>query len=228
MLEMSLTRAPISYEAAVVAGETIVAEGLALVRTNTAQSAGVLPSTGAASDVFVGFSIAATSAAAFPMQYATKVEEFVAPVSGTVELGRAPVSGQAFLWNITTGAAVTIGGGGGNASLTGKTLGNLVSTNAYRITYRFALTVVEARSIQGDVQPGGYAGDYVGQIGVLSNGLVYTSEFDAGKNWAAATSVKLSANGQVTDQSGSGVTIPVHIVAVPSVDYPYLGLRVTL
>lgn len=228
MLEMSLTRAPISYEAAVAVGQTIVAEGLALVRTNTSQSAGVLPSTGAASDVFVGFSVAGTSAAPFPLQYMTKVEEFVAPVSGTVELGRAPVSGQAFLFNVTANSPVTIGGGGGNASLTGKTLGNLTATNQYRITYRYALTVTEARSIQGDVQPGGFSGDYVGQIGVISNGLVYTSEFDASKNWAAATSVKLAANGQVTNQDGAGVTIPVQVVAVPGVDYPFLGLRVTL
>ena len=228
MLLMELTRAPISYEAAVAPGNTIVAEGLALVRTNTAQSAGVLPSTGGSSDVFVGFSIAGTSAAPFPLQYATKVEEFVAPVSGAVELGRAPVSGQAFLWNVTTAAAVTIGGGGSNATLSGRALGNLTSGNVYRITYRFSLTVTEARSIQGDIQPGGYIGDYVGQIGVLANGIVYTSEFDASKNWAAATGVKLSANGQVTDQSGAGNLIPAQIVAAPGVDYPFLGLRVTL
>jgi hypothetical protein len=208
-----------SAEAVVAPGAVILAEGQALVRVNTAPANGVMPSSGQASDIFVGFAIAGTSAAPFPEAYTNKVEEFTVPGSGIVTLQLTPVAGQVFIFDKTTGAPAT------GTTVTGKNISGLTAGDDVVVTYKYAVSVVQLRALQGDVQPGGYVGAYVGQIGVIKRGIVFTSEFDASKNWAAATSIKLAANGQVTDQSGSGVAIVGYVVAAPSQDQPFLGIE---
>jgi len=209
-----------SAEAVVAPGAVILAEGQALVRASGAAAAGVLPSTGQASDIFVGFAIAGTSAAPFPESYTNKVEEFTVPASGIVTLQLTPVAGQVFVFDKTTGAAAT------GYTVTGANISGLTNGDDVVVTYKYAVSVIQLRALQGDVQPGGYVGAYVGQIGVIKRGLVFTSEFDASKNWAAATAIKLAANGQVTDQSGTGNAITgAYVVAVPSQDQPFLGLE---
>lgn len=208
-----------SAESVVAPGAVILAEGQALVRASGAPAAGVLPSTGQASDIFVGFAIAGTSAAPFPESYTNKVEEFTVPASGIVTLQLTPVAGQVFIFDNTTGAPAT------GTTVTGKNISGLTPGDDVVVTYKYAVSVVQLRALQGDVQPGGYVGAYVGQIGVIKRGLVYTSEFDASKNWSAATAIKLAANGQLTDQSGSGVAIVGYVVATPNQDQPFLGIE---
>ena len=215
-----------SREEPVAPGAVILAEGQALVRLPGATNQGVLPSTGQAGEIFCGFSVAGVSAAPFPEGYANKVETFVVPQSGSVTLALAPVAGQLLAYDVTAGAAVALTGAN-PATLNGKTLSGLTPGNTVQATYRYALTVTQARVLFGDVQPGGYAGAQVGQIGAAKRGLIYTSEFDSSVNWAAATAVKLAANGQVTDQSGQGVAVQAVVVAIPSQDIPYLGLDFT-
>lgn len=223
MLYLPLSKFPDSAETVVAPGAVITAEGQALVRAPGAVSTGVTPSMAAdASEIFAGFAIAGVSAAPLVASYANKVEEFVVPASGSVTLAQTPVAGQITVFNVTTGAVVAITGG---VTLTGKTIAGLTAGNTVRVTYKYALTVVQARALQGDVQPGGYAGAYVGQVGLVKRGLIYTSEFDAGVNWAAATAIKLDANGLVTDQTGAGATINGYVVSVPTQDVPYLGLE---
>jgi hypothetical protein len=105
-------------------------------------------------------------------------------------------------------------------TVTGLTAGDVVN-----VTYQYTLTTIQARALVGDVQPGGYVGAYVGQSGIVKRGTVYTDQFDASKNWAAATAIKLAANGQLTDQTGTGVAIVGYVVAAPGVDVPFLGLE---
>lgn len=208
-----------SSEAAVAPGAIIQAEGQALVRVAGASAAGVLPSTGQSTDIFVGFAIAGTSAAPFPEAYTNKVEQFVVPSTGIVTLQLTPVAGQVFVFDNTTGAPAI------SPTVAGSSISGLVSGDEVTVTYKYPVSVIQSRALQGDLQPGGYVGAYVGQIGLIKRGLVYTSEFDASKNWAAATSIKLAANGQITDQSGSGVIVPGYVVALPSQDEPFLGLE---
>lgn len=211
-----------SAEAVVADGAVIAAEGLALVRIKTAQAAGVQTSTGTATDeLFVGFSVAGTSAAPFPEMFNNKVETFLVPGTGTVTLGRTPMPGQVSVYDETAGAVVaspTIAG----AQISGLTAGNTVT-----VTYKYAETFVDMVSRQGNVQPGGYSGAYVQQIGVAKRGVIYTSEFDASKNWRAATEIRLGANGQLSDQSLTTATLLTNavIVAIPSVEYPFLGIE---
>lgn len=208
-----------SAEAMVAPGAVIDAEGLVLVRAAAAQAAGVMPSTGAATELFAGFSIAGTSAAPFLEGFTNKQETLTVPATGTVTLQFAPLANQAFVFDLTTGAAVAA------PVVSGKNVSGLDAGDDVVITYKYQLSVTQARSLQGDVQPGGYSGAYIGQIGVLKRGVIYTSEFDASKNWAAATGVKAAAGGQVTDQTGAGPTLPAQIIATPSSEVAFLGLE---
>lgn len=208
-----------SSEVVVAPGAVIDAEGMVLVRANGAQAAGVLPSTGGTSEVFAGFSLAGTSAAPFLEGFTNKQETFVVPATGKVTLQFAPVPNQVFVYDVTAGAAVA------SPTVTGKSITGLTVGDEVVVTYKYALSVVQARSLQGDVQPGGYSGAYIGQIGCIKRGVVYTSEFDASKDWNAATSVKAAAGGQVTDQTGTGITLNAVIIAAPTSEVAFLGLE---
>lgn len=208
-----------SSEARVAPGAVIDAEGMVLVRANGAQAAGVLPSTGGTAEQFAGFSIAGTSAAPFAEGFSNKQETFIVPANGKVTLQFAPVPTQFFVFDVDANAAVP------GATLAGNVISGLTAGNQVVVTYKYSLSVVQARALYGDVQPGGYSGAYVGQIGLLKRGMIYTDQFDASKNWAAATGVKSAAGGQVTDQSGSGITLPAQIIAVPNAEVAYLGLE---
>lgn len=208
-----------SSEARTAPGAVIHAEGLALVRLAGDQAAGVLPSTGTAADRFCGFSIAGTSAAPFAEGYTNKVENLVVPASGAVTLQFQPLPNQVFVFNVTAAAAIPSPVVAGN-QVTGLPIGAEV-----QITYKYAMTTIQARANYGDVQPGGYSGAYVDQIGLVKRGVIYTAEYDASVNWAAATEVKMASGGMVTDQSGSGNAINAMIIAAPTGEVAYLGLE---
>ena len=220
MLYLPLTKIVDSAEAVVAPGVSITAEGLALVRAVGAPASGVAPSMAAdATEIFAGFSIAGVSAAPFPAAYNNKVEEFVVPASGIVSLTLLPVSGQVFVLNSVTNAAVT------GHTVTGRVISGLTVGISIRVTYKYSMSVIQSRSLQGDVQPGGYVGDYVGQVGLAKRGIIYTSEFDASVNWNSATGIKVAPNGQLTNQAGSGVAIQGYVVSVPSQEVSFLGIE---
>lgn len=215
-------RQVISNEALVAPGAVIQAQGQALVRVPGSTSAGVMPSVAADdTEIFVGFAIANTSASAFPEAFTNKVEEFVVPSTGIVKVQFAPISGQTFIRNKATGAAIT------GFTVTGNSISGMSSSSGVdiEVTYKYALTVVQRVALYGNEQPGGYAGDYVGQIGVVKAGVIYISEFDASKNWNAATAIKLAPNGQITDQSGTGAVINAIVISAPTQNVPYLGIE---
>jgi hypothetical protein len=220
MIYFPLSRFPDSSETVVAPGAVITAEGQALVRAPGAPASGVTPSMAANDEeIFAGFAIAGVSAAPMPLSYASKVEEFIVPASGVVALAFTPVAGQLFAFNVTTGLAIA------SPTIVGKTITGLTAGNTVRVTYHYALSAVQARTLQGDVQPGGYAGSYVGQVGLIKRGVIFTSEFNASVNWAAATGITLAANGKISDQTGTGAIINGYVVAVPSQETPFLGIE---
>jgi hypothetical protein len=220
MIYFPLTKIVDSSEAVTAPGANITAEGQALIRVTAAPANGVTVSAGAANEIFAGFAIMGTSAAPLPALYATKVETLLVPGSGIVQLAFTPVSGQLAVFDNTAGAAVS------SPTVVGSTVTTLTAGNTVTVTYKYALTVVQARALQGDVQPGGYVGSYVGQIGVAKRGTIYTDQFDASVNWAAATGIKLAANGQITNQAGTGVALPgAYVVSLPTQEVPFLGLE---
>lgn len=202
----------------------LTSDGQALVSGVVNGVVGLKPATGAAGEVFAGFSRVQTSAAPFVQDYATKVEVAVLPVGGTYQLGKIPLGGTVSAWNETDNAAISGGNlavsGGGLATVTGG------AGKQIRFTYTYALTVGEARAKIGDVQPGGYSGQSAFQVGCMEAGTIYTDNFNTAVQWAAATSVKLAAGGTLTDQSGvNGTVIRATIVHIPTQDLPFLGLK---
>jgi len=216
-------------EAMVAPGAVILAESQALVVSSAAQSAGVMPATGTATDIFVGFAIAGTSALPFPEAYTNKVEIFTVPTGGMITLSLTPVAGQVAVLDTTTGAFVT------DPTVSGANVSGLTVGDTVQVTYKYAMSVIQMRALFGDVQPGGYVGAYVGQIGLITRGDVWISEFDAAMNWAtagatASTQIVLAANGQLTlgtpSTSAGPIAVPNLVVTgIPSQDIPYLGLR---
>ena len=87
MFYLPSTKTVDSNEAILAPGAVLHAESQAMVRVPGATAAGVQPSTGAAGEIFVGFAFAGVSAAPFPEAYTNKVETFVVPASGIVQVG---------------------------------------------------------------------------------------------------------------------------------------------
>jgi hypothetical protein len=222
MLYLPLSKFPDSSETIVAAGAAVTAEGQALVRATGATSTGVTVSQGTSGELFAGFSIAGVSAAPFPAAYLSKVEKFIVPSSGTVQLAFTPQSGQVFVFDSTTGAAVPITGG---VTVVANTVNGLTSGDTVLVTYKYAATVIQSRTMQGDIQPGGYVGNYVGQIGLIKRGLIYTDQFDASQNWFSPATINLGAGGILT-VGGGGVALPgAYVVSPPNTDVPFLGIE---
>lgn len=196
-------------------------EGQAMVNVIVNGVGYATPSTGAAGEAFLGFSLLKTSAVpVLPTTY-IKVEELVIPISGIVTASLTPLASTAFAYDKATGASIAV------ASVTGTAvgLGAINAGKTARIQYRYTLTAVQAQSLVGSAQPGGYSGVMVGSVGVGKEGTIYTSHFNSGVDFAAATAIKIDANGRLTDQTGAGTTIRAVVKSLPTVDRPFLGLE---
>ena len=148
-----------------------------------------------------------------------KVEKQVVPASGTVTLQFAPLASSTTVLDATTGASVA------SPAVTGHNITGLTAGDQVTVTYSYALTVSQAIGLMGNAVPSGYAGSLLGSTGVSQGGRIYTNQFDSSKNWADATAIKLGANGQLTDQTGSGTVVPALIVSLPNQDIPFLGIE---
>jgi hypothetical protein len=210
-------------------GASFHSEGQVAVRVGGNTSAGVQPSNLVANEIFAGFVIAGTSALPFTEPTYTKVETFLVPSTGVVTLSVTPASAaDVGIYDLTTAAPVT------GATVTGAQVSGLTAGDQVQVTYKYDLTVVQRRALFGDIQPGGYVGDTIGQIGVVTRGTVYTSEFDHSANWAAAGSgaantIVVKADGQVglgtPGTAPAGIAIPnAYIVSLPTQDIPFLGI----
>lgn len=223
MIYFPQTRGYVSQELPVAVGQSVAAEGQALVAVNgTDGSFGVKPSAAASGEQFAGVAVGQ------PILVTSKAraESFVVPVGLAVTLARTPQAGQTAVYDHTAGAVVPASGGS-NWTLSGDELTLPAGSAGHEITvyYKFAVTADESRSLQGDVYPGGPAGQVVDQIGVFKNGTIFTDQFDTTVNWNVANPVvKTGANGQFTI-GGNGTTVPCLVVQVPSANSAFLGLN---
>jgi hypothetical protein len=202
-------------------GAMLTAVGQAMVHGIENGQQVVSVSAGAVGEKFAGFSIAQTSAVPVAPANHVKVETAVVPGSGIVTVAKNPLAGTVLAVRTDTGAVVAV------VSVTGAAVDLAVASAGLtvRLMYRYALTVAEARSLVGDVQPGGYSGNTFGQVGVAQEGVIYTDQFDTSVNFATATSLKLDTGGLVSDQTGTGVIINAIVKSVPTADYPFLGIE---
>ena len=219
MLYFPNTRQAISVELPIAVSASVGVEGAALVADNTGGIFGVKPSTGSAGEVFLGVSVSQQ----FSMLSFPKVEEKVQGTSNVITVARIPSAGTVLVYNVTTGAPLVAGT---DYTVSGKaiTLQSATLGNTIRIVYKFVPDATEARSIQGDVYPGGATGTSLAQVGVLRSGSVYTTEYDSSVNWSSSNPViKLGANGLFTI-GGSGTTVDAVVLQSPNTTNPFLGL----
>ena len=215
--------APLSYsnrskDMPLAVNAVLSADGQALVGSMVNGVYGVGPSTGAAGETFVGFLMAQTSAVPFLPTTQVKVETLTANGSGVVTIGATPIAGTVGLFDVTDGVP-------GTPVVSGNTVTDAATAgHVVRVTYAVALTVMQAQSIAGSGQPGGYSGNIIGSVAVNQQGVVYTDQFDTTVDWAAATAVKLGANGKLVG-AGTGATLNAKVIALPTTDVPYLGLQ---
>lgn len=236
MISRPLTRVVNSTEMFLVPGTVLQAEGQALVRLPGGMQKGVTPSTGVAGEMFQGFVFVGTSAYPFPEMTTSKVETIVAGLGGRIVLAETPIAPAQVLFFDTVQNTVvtgTVDPTNPNA-FTGFTQGN-----AIRATYKYNMSVVQAVALRGDVQPGGYSGAYVNQVGVVTRGLIFTDQFDTSKDYStlgrfvAGTSgpvnaLVVAAGGQVTvgpSDGSAGAVIPGTAVRLPDDMYPFLGIE---
>jgi hypothetical protein len=184
---------------------TLSAVGCALVQGTDGS---VKPGTGASTEKFVGASLSQPLAlSAFP-----KVETLTVNAQGKVVLAKAPIGGTLRVVN-ASGAALTAGDPATVTtaySIVGEEVtvhSSLVGT-ALTIVYQFVPNMVEARTLQGDTQPGGAASLTTGTVGVIRAGTIYTSEYDTTVDWTAPNAdVRVGANGRFTI-GGNGAVVP--------------------
>lgn len=229
MLKYNLTRVLRSQERDIAPGVNITAEGTPLVAVYSGgEFVGVKPCAGAAGEKFLGFSQSQQLA---PLTLALASEFTVAAAAGS--LPKTAISGTIRLVDVTTGVTLTAGSAANaNEYEVDGNLRDIVfnagqNGHVIRAFQRYSPTLLEARSAQGDILPGGAASLQYGRIGAIEAGDVYTSEFDTTVDWAATASVKLAPNGLLTGAAGSGVAIASAVViSVPTPAYPFLGLRI--
>ena len=212
----SITR---SREAPLKTDVAIATEGQALVADYTGGAFGVKPAAGVANEKFVGFTWNHTSMYSYIEPSLAFGEEFLVPGSNVITLARTPVANSVFVRDLATGLAVVIAGVVGKDVTLTDGDGLTVS-----VIYRFLPTPVDNVFKQGHAKPAGYTGNIYRQTGYASAGALYTSHFDTGADWALTSTMRLGANGLVVN-SGAGTIIDGYVIALPSQDYPFLGLQ---
>lgn len=230
MLYFPNTRIEASVERAVASGVTIQAEGIALVADYTGGIFGVKPSTGGADEKFVGVAFNRPT----DLMSMAKVERATIPAANAVVLAHEIMAGTLRVVEVSTNVAFTVVPGApaaGEVQIDG-TNGAQLNFNAadtgklVQATYRFAPTVAQSVAFQGMQDPGGPAGHYLGQVGVIRAGDVFTDQFDTTVDWSGASiDLKLGANGQFTN-GGAGVAVPGYVLAVPSEGSALLGIHI--
>ncbi len=95
-----------------------------------------------------------------------------------------------------------------------------------KVTYLYDLTINQSKQMFGErhINNRDLHAEF-GQIEIgTGNGELYTDQFDASADWTTAGAIKLGANGILT-KSGSGPTLDLVVVSVPSAESPLLGVR---
>lgn len=228
MLNQKYTRSFLTEHRPVAPGVVINEEGVPLVyvRVPGESELFVAPCTGAAGEVFAGFSWTRNHPpATLPIVLEGKV-----PADLTIELPHVPVTGQ---------IRVVIGGDAkeivavapadaDKAQLVGTVLTLHADANGldYSIVMQFEPTMQQARQLLGDMPIGGLASNNQSVIGVLTRADVCTSRFDASADWnGGEIQPSLGADGMLTIGGAGTKLSSVVVVNAPSGEVPFLTVR---
>ena len=236
MINFAALRIAQSVSRAVTSPLLITAEGQALV-ADDALGNGVALAGGGATEKFVGISISQQRS----LSVMSHVEEITVAADGTFSTSFVSLS-----LALERFAIVTAGVEAATAlDMTPATPGaptileaDYLGVKAYkthvsnagktvRAYYRYAPTLAQAQAIQGDVLPGGDSGVLLNLVGVITQGDVYTTEFDPSVNWAGSTAdLRLKAGGLFTLGGSGAAPANVRVISRPTSTSPFLGLAV--
>jgi hypothetical protein len=97
-----------------------------------------------------------------------------------------------------------------------------------RITYRRAITVMEAISRNGhgvNISPL-EANEITNTVSLIRGGEIFIDNIDATSNWHATTAAYVGTGGVITATSTSSILIPdFRVTALPTPDVPFLGFE---
>lgn len=230
MLEFMRCRIINSKEIPVASGELISDEGLALVSTLEGGVEKVKPSANGASEVFCGFSYGYTMTPVTKSVVEPAVVPASAPYTVSLSKGAALIGGQIAIRDVTANAQLDAGDPAANAGEYSVAAG-VVTFNAAEkghtiaITYRYSPTASELMAENRMNIYTQLPTEVLPQIGVILEGEVFTSQFDAAVDWAAGGVIRIG-NGGVVTTAGASAAIPgAVLINVPSAEIPYVGIR---
>ena len=224
----------------------LIEEGSALISVLDGSNWNVLLSQGVANtETFAGFAI---NERRNPIVMTTVDTLTVSQVGSayTVTLSQLPVGNITVILGAvqSTGLALIKAGSltadGLHYTLSGQTVA-VDANNASSVsnvgatiiaTYQYSPTMQQIYMAGGWNAPGSYnsINQVVGTTGVVTQGSVFLDKFEPGDNWAGwtpAATIKAKANGILTMASGAtGATVNARIIAVPTADIPYLGVKI--
>jgi len=202
----------------------------------TGNRASVAPSAGTSGDtVWAGFAIGTIALATT----APSIEEYTIPAASpyTITSLNTPLTASTAtsVW-VASGSTVDTPGNAytytTDYTVSGAvwTFGSTHAGATVLLVYNYTLSASVAELLFGDSYTLGAItpSARTGTIGVIDQGLIYTTYFDPSVNWNAAATgaLKTGASGVVT-LGGNGMTIPGAMVwESPSVNYPWLGLKI--
>lgn len=225
MLQMRNSRFAKMLPELLASGVAIQEEGVAL--TFVKENGETKVEIGVAGGKFAGVAIARHS----PPSLLPMVESGAIPEAGTGKLTRTPKSGQVLVKidgvvaNIVSGVPAA-----GEVAIAGDAY-TFHTDNAGQVAefqYMYVPSVIEARTILGDMPYGGQPADAIGSVSVVKQGEVATSFFDASADWSTALYAKVGAGGVFQPASAAQGIAGVTVKNSPSAANPFLVLALNL
>lgn len=232
MLNLAASKPLEHKERAIATGVTVPGEGVPLVRVLENGLEHVKPCTGAAGEIFVGFSwmhnvlpIVATRVEAIKVPAAGAAQEVYLKRNNLVatqisimfgaaqftEVGAAPAASEYICDDVL--GKLTFNAGEADA---GKTL---------YVTYKYTPTGMEIKTQYKAESLNTYpAFEFLGSLGVITLGELYTDQFDASVDWSVVPNNSITLGVGVLS-AGGAVSIGGHVTHVPSADNPFLGVQ---
>lgn len=220
MLYLEKTRILASNNVPVASAATIADEGQALVVDTTAAELAVKPATGAAGEKFYGLAIFERR---IPSKLPAVVSYTSAGVQDTSNVLANFVAGsfKAFVNGVAEADTTKVDVAANGTVDLKATLNN---GDVVTIQYSYVPTVIEAETMVGSVFSRSVL-DEGAEVGALTKGTAFVSNFDTAVEWTLGDSIKLAAGGVLTNAGAGGDVTGAIVVHVPTAAEPMLGVE---
>ncbi len=225
MLQLRNTRLYKSLFENLASGVTIPEEGIAL--TYVKEGGDTKVELGIAGGMFAGVALARN----LPPSTLPMVETGVIPAAGTGKLTRSPLAGQMLVKiDGVVADVVAAAPAAGEVAVAGDayTFNVADAGKMAAFQYMYQPTVVEARAVLGDMPYGGLAANALGTVGVVKQGEVATSYFDAAADWSSALEAKIVAGGKFAPAAAGTGIAGVVVKNSPTAADPFLILEINV